>query len=73
MALKVADAIKETEANTTLKAAMEAIAEDHGRINSRRLGNYISKHERRIERGFRFERDDDKQGVATWRVRKSDV
>ena len=74
MALKVADAIKETETNAALKTALEAIAEERGgRINSRRLGNYISRHERRIERGLRFERDDDKQGVAMWRVRKQEA
>jgi putative DNA primase/helicase len=51
-----------------LRAAMEAVAGDKGGINARVLGNFISKHERRIEGGLRFERARARGGVTYWRA-----
>ena len=69
----VSDVIKEIDTNVALKTAIETVAEERGRINSRRLGNYIQKHECRIERGLRFERGDKKQHSVMWRVRRQDA
>jgi hypothetical protein len=57
-----------SEERQALRAALEAIADDRGRINARRLGNFIASHEGRIERGGRFHRAGDRQGVALWSV-----
>jgi putative DNA primase/helicase len=43
-------------AHEGLLDAMESIANEKGGINVRRLGNFIARHERRIEGGLRFER-----------------
>lgn len=51
-----------------LRAAMEAVAGDKGGINARVLGNFIARHERRIEGGLRFERGRSRGGVAYWRA-----
>jgi hypothetical protein len=51
-----------------LRKALEAVAVQGREINTRRLGNFIAKHERRVERGMRFERAGDRSGVALWRV-----
>jgi hypothetical protein len=51
-----------------LRKALEAVAAQGREINSRRLGNFIAKHERRVEAGMRFERAGDRSGVALWRV-----
>jgi hypothetical protein len=40
-----------------LREAMDAIAGERGRVNARRLGSFLSSHERRIERGLRFVRE----------------
>jgi hypothetical protein len=49
------NAPKGTDAEA-LRDAIETIAKDKHGINSRTLGNFISRHERRIEGNFRFER-----------------
>jgi hypothetical protein len=36
-------------------------------INTRKLGNFIAKHERRVEAGMRVERAGERSGVALWR------
>jgi phage/plasmid primase-like uncharacterized protein len=54
-----------------LQDAMEAIAGEKGGINTRRLGRFIAKHERRIEGGLCFERDGATGGVAYWRANGS--
>lgn len=52
-----------------LREALLAVAGDRsGHINPRYLGNYLSKHVKRIEGGLRFERGDDRHKVATWVV-----
>jgi len=51
-----------------LRKALEAVAAQGREINTRRLGNFIAKHERRVEAGMRFERAGDRSGVALWRV-----
>jgi hypothetical protein len=51
-----------------LRKALEAVASQGREINTRRLGNFIAKYERRVEAGMRFERAGDRSGVALWRV-----
>jgi hypothetical protein len=51
-----------------LRQAIEAVAIDGRILNRERLGKFISKHERRIEGGLRFQRAGDRQNVALWRV-----
>jgi hypothetical protein len=51
-----------------LQDAMEAIAGEKGGINARRLGRFISKHERRIEGGLRFERESGHGSAVYWRA-----
>jgi hypothetical protein len=69
-ATTVKDAVKSDEKDAaTLHAAMENVAGEKGGINARRLGNFIAKHERRIEGALHFERAGDRQGVALWQVR----
>ena len=57
-----------TVGRESLHSAMAAIALAKEGINTRRIGNFIAKHERRIERGLRFERAGDRSGVALWQV-----
>jgi hypothetical protein len=51
-----------------LDDAMMAIAGEKGTVNSRRLGRFIAKHERRIEGGLRFIRVGTADKTALWRV-----
>ncbi len=52
-----------------LRDALLAVAVDRsGHINPRYLGNFLSRHARRIEGGLRFERGADRHKVATWGV-----
>ena len=52
-----------------LRESIQAVAADRsGRINPRYLGNFLSRHVKRIEGGLRFERGDDRNKVATWLV-----
>jgi putative DNA primase/helicase len=70
----IKQAIKPTEnaadgsAAALLRESMEAVASERGGVNTRRLGNFISAHERRIEGGLRFERDGTAHGVILWKV-----
>ena len=56
-----------------LQEAMMSVASEKGAVNSRRLGRFIGKHERRIEEGLRFIRagtgGDNK--VVLWQVSRS--
>ena len=54
------------EAITDLREAIQAVAQ-HGReIDTRRLGNFIRRHEDRREGGFRFTRAPGRAGVLRW-------
>lgn len=59
-----------TEDLHSLRSAVLAVAEERGRIDGRRFGNFLSKHERRIERGLRFERNGTRQHALIWRVKR---
>jgi hypothetical protein len=53
-----------------LRAAVEAVAADYkGTVSSRRLGKFLATHERRIEKGLRFEQAGTVQRAARWVVR----
>jgi hypothetical protein len=52
----------------TLRAAIRAVADEKGKPNSRRLGNFLSRHERRIEQGLCFEQFGKRQRAVVWRV-----
>ena len=41
---------------------------DRDRLNSRWIGKFLSKHEGRIERGYRADQVGSRQGVALWSV-----
>jgi putative DNA primase/helicase len=51
-----------------LNEAMMSIAGEKGAVNSRRLGRFISKCDRRIEGGLRFIRAGTSDKTALWRV-----
>lgn len=57
---------------SSLYEAVLAVAEKGGKPDARRLGNYLSKYERRPEAGYRIERTGELQGVALWRVVRID-
>jgi hypothetical protein len=71
-ALKLADTPTEQPAEVELRQAllraMTDVAAERGTINARRLGKFISRHERRVESGLRFEQGEQRHGVATWQV-----
>lgn len=54
----------------SLQAAIDAVAGEKSHVNARRLGNFLSKHQHRIEGGLRFEQDGGRGGIAYWRVRE---
>lgn len=56
------------EAHEHLKNAMHMIAADGSKINTRRLGNKISKWESRIAQGFRIARTRKLDGRQMWRL-----
>src|SRR5262245_42059932 len=60
----VADAVQLAENNEELRTALEPIGEDRGRLNSRRIGNFLSRHEGRIERSYRLEQAGTRRGVT---------
>ena len=74
----IATAIKATEQDQygnppsderqALRNALDAIGMNHGRLDSRRLGEFFSKHQGRIERGLRADQAGTRQGVAVWSV-----
>jgi hypothetical protein len=51
-----------------LRNALEAVGEDRGRLDGRRLGAFLAKHAGRIERGFRADQVGARRGVALWSV-----
>jgi hypothetical protein len=53
-----------------LLAVLEEIAGEGHSINPRRLGRWVEKHQGRIIDGLRLERGPDRNGVATWTVRR---
>jgi hypothetical protein len=53
-----------------LNEAMMSIAGEKGAVNSRRLGRFIARHERRIEGALRFIRAGTSDKTALWRVAK---
>jgi hypothetical protein len=64
----VATALQLAETNSALCAALEAVGEDRGKLNARRIGGFLAKHEGRIERGYRFEQAGTRSGVTLWFV-----
>jgi hypothetical protein len=57
------------EALRSLRNALEAVGLDRGgRLNGRMVGKFLSKHESRIERGYRADQAGSRQGVALWSV-----
>jgi hypothetical protein len=64
----VGAAIQVAETDEALRNALEAVGEERGRINSRRVGNFLARHERRIERSLRLDQGGTRQGVALWSV-----
>jgi hypothetical protein len=52
----------------TLDAAIRDVAANRGEIDSRRLGTYIARYERRIESGLRFEKAGTQGTRLKWRV-----
>lgn len=53
-----------------LNEAMMSIAGAKGAVNSRRLGRFIARHERRIKGALRFIRAGTSDKTALWRVVK---
>jgi hypothetical protein len=48
------------------------VAGERGGVNARKLGRFISKHERRIEGGLRFVKDGEQQRALFWRAADSE-
>jgi hypothetical protein len=61
-------AIQISETNEPLRTALETFGMDRGKLNTRKIGNFLSKHEGRIERGYRVEQAGTRSGVALWVV-----
>lgn len=56
-----------------LSNAINAVAQERGRVNNHRLGNFIARHESRIEQGCKFEKYSGAvRGVVRWRVHNLD-
>lgn len=55
-----------------LQNAINAIAQERGRVNNHRLGTFIAKHEMRIEQGCRFEKQWTVKKIMRWRVNNLD-
>jgi hypothetical protein len=51
-----------------LRNALEEIGEDHGKLNARRIGNFLSRHEGRIERGYRADQAGTSRRAVLWSV-----
>jgi len=68
------EAIAEAGAGTNgqgsllFEALWEVAAGKAAAIDGRRLGNWLSRHERRIEDGLQVERAGERSGVVLWRV-----
>jgi hypothetical protein len=67
-AVKRSENAPEGSAAATLRETIEAVAGEKESVNTKRLGNFIAKYERRIEGGLRFERDGTVGGVTYWRA-----
>jgi hypothetical protein len=50
------------------QALLEAVHCNEAELNPMRLGKWLVRNERRIERGLRVERAGERQGTALWRV-----
>ena len=69
--VKTITADGQSEPRKALYEELAQVAADHGgRLDSRRLGNWIVRHERRIERGLKVERMGLRQNAMLWRVVK---
>jgi hypothetical protein len=64
-AADVTEAVKKRQA---LCEAIAAVADDRGKINRSRLGNFIAAHAGRIEGDMRFDRAGTRQGAVLWSV-----
>jgi hypothetical protein len=77
-ALTVQEVVQEVDADldgsfNELSNAINAVAQERGRINNHRLGNFISRHESRIEQGCRFEKYSNAiRSTVRWRVNNLD-
>lgn len=56
------------KANHELLTVFMDIAGDHGSINNKRLGKWISRHSGRIVDGLKFEKDSSTRSAEAWRV-----
>lgn len=63
-----AEPVEQERPGALMQALLEVASGKGGKPDTRRLGNYLSKYERRPEAGLRVERMGDRQGVALWRV-----
>jgi putative DNA primase/helicase len=61
-------AVQVSETNEPLRAALETVGLDRGKLNARKIGNFLAKHEGRIERGYCAAQAEQRQGVALWSV-----
>lgn len=52
-----------------LTEVLREVAEERGKINRRRLGRWIARHQGRIVDGMRFERDSGTSSAEKWRVK----
>lgn len=72
--VSAADAIAVAEAGKAngheeLWSAFRTVARGRDeKVDARRLGHWLAKHEQRIEDGMRIERDGERSGVAMWHV-----
>jgi putative DNA primase/helicase len=64
-------AIQISETNEALRTALETVGLDHGKLNARKIGNFLAKYEGRIEHGYRAEQAGTRRGVALWVVVKT--
>jgi hypothetical protein len=69
----VADAVRASTNNPDLREALLSVGADRrGEVNPRYVGNFLLKHIRRIEGGFRFVRGETRGKVATWTVESTE-
>lgn len=73
--ITTADAVKrvsvsEGGSSPLYESFMTVAAGPGGKPDSRRLGSYLAKYERRLEAGLRIERCGERQGMALWRVHR---
>ena len=61
-------AIEIADTNGALRAALQAVAEDRGKISARRIGRFLAKYERRIERGYRAVSAGTRSNATLWSV-----